>query len=318
MSYRYTLIVTVTLHLLSWSNALTFTSVTSKYACSSSTGSSFLSKDAITIYPEIGSDRNPTNFLEMKVSRGKSKQARSKGSQIALSNEARMKSAGRKGTKNFVDPNKLFVGNLSYNATESHLKNFLLERGIQEINIEAVKIIRDWKTGKSKGYGFIQFVGPIYATSALELIKGKRLLGRIVRLDQGKKKSQDPMVVVKNEKVAPKSTEEEVILNALNEAEDNTEEEEGYDELDTEAQQDVLEEGSFLDEYDDALLFDDDDDDDDDDFEYDGVYVEEFLPNENEEDEGPMNREQRREAAKKNKKRRKPGRGFGNLIPTTK
>ena len=258
----------------------------------------------------------------MKVSKGKSKQARSKGSQIALSNEARMKAAGRKGTKNFVDPNKVFVGNLSYDATESDLRDFLLHTcGVLETNIEAIKIIRDWRTKKSKGYGFIQFMAPIYASSALELIKGKKLLGRVVRLDQGKKKKQDPIVVVKEMSEKPLDTEEEVIANALKEVEVDSENIEQQSEMDNLLeQQQVLEDGFYLDPYDDSALFDDDDDDDDDDdFQYDGFYVEEFLPDEDdgEDDQGPLNREQRREAAKAKKKRRKPGKGFGNITPAT-
>ena len=40
--------------------------------------------------------------------------------------------------------------------------------------IENVKIIRDWKTGVSKGYGFILFYEPIMATSAMNRVNNSR------------------------------------------------------------------------------------------------------------------------------------------------
>lgn len=56
--------------------------------------------------------------------------------------------------------------------------------------IESIKIIRDWKTGQSKGYGFVQFYEPMIATSAMESVnkgpgRGWRIKGRRIRLDQG-------------------------------------------------------------------------------------------------------------------------------------
>ena len=62
---------------------------------------------------------------------------------------------------------------------------------IKERMIESVKIIRDWKTGASKGYGFIQFYEPMMATSTMESVRGGgglQIHGRTLRLDQGKRK----------------------------------------------------------------------------------------------------------------------------------
>ncbi len=80
---------------------------------------------------------------------------------------------------------------------------------LRETQIESVKIIRDWKTGASKGYGFIQFYEPMMATSAMESVNniissirpgsvavgggggGLRINGRKIRLDQGKRKETE-------------------------------------------------------------------------------------------------------------------------------
>lgn len=236
------------------------------------------------------------NTISMKVSKGKSKTSRSKGCTIASRNQERMKVAGRRGTKRFVDPNKLFIGNLSYQVTESDLTSFLRDNGIPDAHVNSLKIIRDWRTGESKGYGFVQFTDPIFATSALELIRNKELQGRIVRFDQGKKKDADPIVIVKKTRQEDIVTEEDAALaDAIAEVE----------EFDVD--------NLLVDGYDDKELFPDFDDDADDEFEYDGVYEEEYLmPLEGEEEMNNMNREQRREAEKRRKKRKIQGKGFGN------
>jgi len=233
-----------------------------------------------------------TPMITMKVSRGKSKSSRGKGCTIATRNYERMKTAGRRGTKRFIDPNKIFVGNLAYSAKEEDVRNFLNENGVPDAHFVSVKIIRDWRTHESKGYGFIQFMDPIFATSALELIRNKKLLGRVVRLDQGKKKQPETVYVVKKKDIAEAKTEEELVLgNAIAEA----------DEFYTDD----------MDEYTDDIFADVDDDEDD--FEYDGVYEEEFLTEDDDDDKDlkNMNREKRREAAKSKKKRKKPANGFG-------
>jgi len=138
----------------------------------------------------------------MKVSSsGKSRTRDSKSSHLIELNNERLKTAGRRGTKKFVDPNKVFLGNLPYDAVESDVYTLFANHWnipLESVGdrIESIKIIRDWKTGKSKGYGFVQFYEPMAATSAMESINkgtsGKwRIKGRRIRLDQGKRK-EDP------------------------------------------------------------------------------------------------------------------------------
>lgn len=131
----------------------------------------------------------------MKVSGGNKRNRDSKSSHLIELNNQRLQTAGRPGTKKFQDPNKVFCGNLPYDATEDDI--FLLFSNHWNVplesvgdRIESIKIIRDWKTGKSKGYGFVQFYEPMVATSAMESVnKGKgqgwRIKGRKIRLDQG-------------------------------------------------------------------------------------------------------------------------------------
>ena len=137
--------------------------------------------------------------LTMKVSGGSKRTRSSKSSQLIELNNERLQTAGRPGTKNFVDPNKVFIGNLPYTATEDDISSMFATHWnipIESVNerIESIKIIRDWKTNQSKGYGFIQFYEPMVATSAMESInkgKGLKINGRRIRLDQGKRKPNE-------------------------------------------------------------------------------------------------------------------------------
>ncbi len=249
------------------------------------------------------------SFLTMKVSKGKSKH--SKSNSIHTKNQARKRVAGKPGSKHFMDPNKVFIGNLPYKATEKDVKTFLTQCLGNLHNVESVKIISDWKTGISKGYGFIQFMDPIYATSAMEIIKGKKLMGRVIRLDQGKKKDADNqriLFVKKREKTPRESeedTEESVIDGALDEVDDmNDKTDEDY----------VLSTDFDVDA--DEKLFGDEEEDEDD--EFDGWFEEYYGTSKweelSEEESKNMNREQRREAQRMKPKKKLPAKGFGTSI----
>jgi hypothetical protein len=133
---------------------------------------------------------NVTSFnLLMKVSRGRSKTYGVFDGAITALNHERLHGAGQKGSKNFIDPNKLFIGNLAYDISEEDLFTWLTtEGGVPAQNIVSAKVMIDWKTNKSKGYGFIKFTEPIYASSALNVMDRKLIGGRMLRLYQGVRK----------------------------------------------------------------------------------------------------------------------------------
>ena len=241
----------------------------------------------------------------MKVSKGKSKHG--KNNSIHTTNQYRKRTAGKPGTKHFMDPNKVFIGNLPFKATTEDVKEFL--RGIlgNLHNVESVKVITDWKTGVGKGYGFVQFMDPIYATSAIELIKGKKLMGRVVRFDQGKKKDDDKnrvLFVKKRERKdidVQMDTEDSVIDGALDEVEA----------LDEEAEFSV---NDFDSENDDLLFGEEEDEEDDDEFAwFEEIYGGSKWEELSEEESKNMNREQRREAQRMKPRRKLPAKGFGDI-----
>lgn len=99
-----------------------------------------------------------TEQMTMRVSRGRSRVSGIKQSTIAQVNWERTSTAGKRGKKNFIDPNKVFVGNLPYDVDEDDLKQWLDQQGIiTQYMVKSIKIVREWRTNESKGYGFIQF-----------------------------------------------------------------------------------------------------------------------------------------------------------------
>ncbi|XP_019706159.1 glycine-rich RNA-binding protein 2, mitochondrial isoform X2 [Elaeis guineensis] len=78
---------------------------------------------------------------------------------------------------------KLFVGGLSYDTNEAALNDAFCQHG----EIVEVKVICDRITGKSKGYGFVQFCMESEATNALQKMDGQLLDGRNIRVHYAKK-----------------------------------------------------------------------------------------------------------------------------------
>jgi len=225
-------------------------------------------------------------------------------SKIGSIHKERLKTAGRKGTKRFVDPCKVFVGNLSFDTDKKQLAKFILDTmGQSRMALHSFKVIKDWKTGKSKGYGFLEFTDPIYATVCMDVCNGKKLNGRPIKVSQGKKRDEEDAVYISKERKKFGTEDENVISSALDEAEDDGEE--------LEVDEDgvaVFDDGSDEDLELDAMLFglnlDEDDELDD------GVFLE--RPSKYKEDfDENLNREQRRDAARRRKKKKLPSKGFG-------
>lgn len=161
-------------------------------------------------------------WMTMRVSRGRAKNAGLKGSTVTQVNLERITAAGRRGRKNFKDPNRVFVGNLPFTATEDDLRTFLESRGIPvNYMVQSIKVIRDWRTKESKGYAFLQFRTPIFATSALVSLNNANstLQGRILRFHQGQKKPDPTTIyITKDNHIATEDEEEDQELQVISNA----------------------------------------------------------------------------------------------------
>ncbi len=62
-----------------------------------------------------------------------------------------------------MNKSKIYVGNLSYDTTEDGLRDFFGQYG----NISEIRLISDFQTGRSKGFGFITFSSDEEGESAL-------------------------------------------------------------------------------------------------------------------------------------------------------
>ena len=76
----------------------------------------------------------------------------------------------------------IYVGNLSYNATEEELKEFFSAYG----EVKSVRIIMDKETGRSKGFAFVEMPNDAEGHAAVEAAEGAEFLERNLRVNEAK------------------------------------------------------------------------------------------------------------------------------------
>jgi cold-inducible RNA-binding protein len=76
---------------------------------------------------------------------------------------------------------KLFVGNLSFQTTENDITDAFSQFGA----VEAVSIITDRDTGRSKGFGFVT-MSQEDADKAIAQLNGSQLDGRALTVNEAK------------------------------------------------------------------------------------------------------------------------------------
>lgn len=69
---------------------------------------------------------------------------------------------------------KLYVGNLPYQITEDALKDLFAKAG----TVESATVITDKVSGRSKGFGFVEFASEEEAQKAIEMFNEQDLEGR--------------------------------------------------------------------------------------------------------------------------------------------
>jgi hypothetical protein len=85
-----------------------------------------------------------------------------------------------------VNSKRLYLGNLSYEATESDLEE--LFRGVG--SVRRVEIVYNRQTHRSKGYGFIDMLDADEAAKAIEILHDQFFMGR--KLNVSSAKSEGP------------------------------------------------------------------------------------------------------------------------------
>jgi len=79
---------------------------------------------------------------------------------------------------------KLFVGSLPFKTTDEELKQLFAEAG----NVVSANIITDRETGRSRGFGFVEFDADEDAQKAIEMFNGKELDGREIVVNEARAK----------------------------------------------------------------------------------------------------------------------------------
>jgi hypothetical protein len=91
------------------------------------------------------------------------------------------------GDPSSVESARVYVGNLSYDATEQDLQE--LFKGIG--SVRNVEVVYDRKTHRSKGFGFVEMIHVDEAKRAVEVLHDQFFMGREMVVSGAKKKGQD-------------------------------------------------------------------------------------------------------------------------------
>ncbi|HEY6446849.1 MAG TPA: RNA-binding protein [Acidobacteriaceae bacterium] len=80
---------------------------------------------------------------------------------------------------------KLYVGNLSFDASEEELRQLFEPHG----TVESAKVATDRDTGRSRGFGFIEMTSDSEAESAISALNGTQVGGRALIVNEARPKA---------------------------------------------------------------------------------------------------------------------------------
>ena len=81
---------------------------------------------------------------------------------------------------------KLYVGNLPFETDEDGLRELFEQHG----PTASVRVITDRDTGRSRGFGFVEFENDDNAEAALQALDGKDMGGRALRVNEAQDKER--------------------------------------------------------------------------------------------------------------------------------
>ena len=83
---------------------------------------------------------------------------------------------------------KLYVGNLSYATTEDDLRTLFAQAG----TVKSVAVIKDRDTGRSKGFGFVEYETQVEAQNAISKFNGYQLGDRQLNVNMARPREERP------------------------------------------------------------------------------------------------------------------------------
>ena len=81
---------------------------------------------------------------------------------------------------------KIFVGNLSFQITDIELEDLFKEYG----EVSSAKVIVDRRTGRSRGFGFVEMKAESNAEQAVEALNGADVKGRPINVSFAREQSE--------------------------------------------------------------------------------------------------------------------------------
>ncbi|XP_047163884.1 glycine-rich RNA-binding protein 4, mitochondrial [Vigna umbellata] len=87
-----------------------------------------------------------------------------------------------------MSSSKLFIGGLSYGVDDQSLKDAFTNFG----DVVEARVITDRDTGRSRGFGFVNFSSDESASKALSAMDGQDLNGRNIRVSYATDRSSGP------------------------------------------------------------------------------------------------------------------------------
>jgi cold-inducible RNA-binding protein len=81
---------------------------------------------------------------------------------------------------------KLYVGNLSYDTTDSDLQTLFGPHG----SVQTAQVIMDRDAGRSKGFGFVEMNSDQEAQAAITALNGQEVNGRALTVNEARPREE--------------------------------------------------------------------------------------------------------------------------------
>ncbi|HZF00078.1 MAG TPA: RNA-binding protein [Planctomycetota bacterium] len=80
----------------------------------------------------------------------------------------------------------IYVGNLSYEATEDDIRQAFEAHG----EVTSVAVIKDKMTGRSRGFGFVEMSDKNQANAAIQALNLQEVRGRAITVNEARPKAE--------------------------------------------------------------------------------------------------------------------------------
>ena len=81
---------------------------------------------------------------------------------------------------------KLYVGNLSFQTSESQLRDMFAQFG----DVASAQLAMDRETGRPRGFGFVEFNDAAQAKAAIDGLNGKNVDGRDLTVNEARPREE--------------------------------------------------------------------------------------------------------------------------------